>query len=127
MRPCMKRQLLLTSAAVALTLGLSPVSAQVHRDRDVNRDQAVPQAQQQDQKSTRSERNSKNERAAPQNSASKKHDASNSRSASDKSSLPDKSKTNATTGEARRDSDQAADKARQSDAKSDTRNAGATR
>src|SRR6478672_4710519 len=64
MRPCMKRQLLLTSAAVALTLGLSPVSAQVHRDRDVNRDQAVPQAQQQDQKSTRSERNSKNDRAA---------------------------------------------------------------
>ena len=123
----MKRQLLLTSAAVALTLGLSPVSAQVQRDRDVNRDQASPQAQQQDQKSTRSERNSKNERAAPQNSASKKDDASNSRSASDKSSLPDKSKTNATTGEARRDSDPAADKARQSDAKSDTRNAGDTR
>lgn len=123
----MKRQLLLTSAAVALTLGLSPVSAQVQRDRDVNRDQASPQAQQQDQKSTRAERNSKNERAAPENSASKKDDASNSRSASDKSSLPDKSKTNATTGEARPDSDRAADKARQSDAKSDTRNASDTR
>ncbi len=123
----MKRQLLLTSAAAALALSLSPVSAQVQRDRDVNRDQASPQAQQQDQKSTRAERNSKNERAAPENSASKKDDASNSRAASDKSALPDKSKTSATTGEARRDSDLAADRARQSDAKSDTRNAGDTR
>jgi hypothetical protein len=122
----MKRQLLLTSAAVALTLGLSPVSAQVHRDRDVNRDQASPQAQQQNEKSTRAERNSRDARAAQRNAASKKDDASNSHS-SDKSALPDKSKANATTGETRRVSEPAADKARQSDAKSDTRNAGDTR
>ena len=95
----MQRKLLLTSAAVALVLGLAPAMAQVNSDRGMNREQASPQREQNSQMD-------RGRRAAPARTEN--------RSSRDQSRSAQERNERSTTGEnTRRDEDRAGDKARQ--------------
>jgi len=103
----MQRKFLLTSAAVALVLGLAPAVAQVNSDRsptsrDQSREQAAPQHEQ------NSQRLDQGRRAAPSRAEDRAgRNSDESRSAQERNER-------ATTGEnSRRDEDRTGDKARQ--------------